>query len=173
PARCYCYCKNKPCRKSRHNRDVPNPKVKVFDLGHKHVSVDGFPFSCHLVSDEYEQLSSKALEAPHICANKYVAKVAGKDVFHLRVRVHPYHVIRINKMLSCVGAERCIFFFLFFSITLSNRNIVSRKWGFMNVIREGYSRLKEDKLVIEDSAYVQFIRPKGPLQQNLKTQLRA
>lgn len=31
---------------------------------------------------------------------------AGKDSFHLRVRVHPFHVLRINKMLSCAGADR-------------------------------------------------------------------
>merc|ERR1719376_1096864 len=30
----------------------------------------------------------------------------GKDAFHLRVRVHPFHVNRINKMLSCAGADR-------------------------------------------------------------------
>ncbi|OWM87320.1 hypothetical protein CDL15_Pgr022427 [Punica granatum] len=30
----------------------------------------------------------------------------GKDAFHLRVRVHPFHVLRINKMLSCAGADR-------------------------------------------------------------------
>lgn len=59
-----------------------------------------------LVSDEYEQVSSEALEAARICANKYVVKNSGKDSFHLRVRVHPYHVIRINKMLSCAGADR-------------------------------------------------------------------
>ncbi|KAF3336673.1 hypothetical protein FCM35_KLT19259 [Carex littledalei] len=29
-----------------------------------------------------------------------------KDAFHLRVRVHPFHVLRINKMLSCAGADR-------------------------------------------------------------------
>lgn len=33
-------------------------------------------------------------------------KVAGKEGFHLRVRAHPFHVIRINKMLSCAGADR-------------------------------------------------------------------
>ncbi len=53
-----------------------------------------------------EQLSSEALEAARICVNKYITKMAGKDAFHLRVRVHPYHVIRINKMLSCAGADR-------------------------------------------------------------------
>merc|ERR1712241_1367911 len=30
----------------------------------------------------------------------------GKDQFHLRIRVHPWHVVRINKMLSCAGADR-------------------------------------------------------------------
>lgn len=74
--------------------------------GRKKATVDEFPFCCHLVSNEYEQLSSEALEAARICANKYVVKTTGKDSFHLRVRVHPYHVIRINKMLSCAGADR-------------------------------------------------------------------
>jgi large subunit ribosomal protein L10e len=82
------------------------PKIRIFDLGRKRASVDEFPFCCHLVSDEYEQLSSEALEAARICANKYVTKAAGKDSFHLRVRVHPFHVLRINKMLSCAGADR-------------------------------------------------------------------
>jgi large subunit ribosomal protein L10e len=60
------------------------------------------------VSDEYEQLSSEALEAARICANKYIVKTAGKEAFHLRVRVHPFHIIRINKMLSCAGADRSV-----------------------------------------------------------------
>lgn len=37
---------------------------------------------------------------------RYLVKVAGKESFHLRVRAHPYHVVRINKMLSCAGADR-------------------------------------------------------------------
>merc|ERR1712032_1402824 len=31
---------------------------------------------------------------------------AGKDYFHMRIRCHPWHVNRINKMLSCAGADR-------------------------------------------------------------------
>ena len=30
----------------------------------------------------------------------------GRENFHLRIRVHPWHVVRINKMLSCAGADR-------------------------------------------------------------------
>lgn len=83
-----------------------NAQIRIYDLGRKRASVDDFPFCCHLVSDEYEQLSSEALEAARICANKYITKTSGKDSFHLRVRVHPFHVLRINKMLSCAGADR-------------------------------------------------------------------
>lgn len=35
-----------------------------------------------------------------------MVKNGGKEYFHIRVRVHPFHVIRINKMLSCAGADR-------------------------------------------------------------------
>ncbi|KAK9451291.1 60S ribosomal protein uL16 [Limtongia smithiae] len=106
PARCYRYCKNKPFPKSRFNRGVPDAKIKIFDLGRKKAGVDEFPLCVHLVSNEYEQLSSEALEAARICANKYFTKTGGRDAFHLRVRVHPFHVLRINKMLSCAGADR-------------------------------------------------------------------
>ena len=59
-----------------------------------------------MVSGEKEQISSEALEAARIAANKYLTNKAGKDAFHLRIRIHPFHVLRINKMLSCAGADR-------------------------------------------------------------------
>merc|ERR1712107_732250 len=90
----------------RFNRGVPDPKIRIFDLGRKKAGVDEFPLSVHLVSDELEQLSSEALEAGRICCNKYLVKNCGKDGFHIRMRVHPFHVLRINKMLSCAGADR-------------------------------------------------------------------
>jgi large subunit ribosomal protein L10e len=51
--------------------------------------------------------------------------------------------------------------------------IVSKKWGFTNVNREEYLRLKGEKRVLQDGAYVQYIRPKGKLEDNLRAQLRA
>merc|ERR1712142_652629 len=96
PARCYRYCKNKPYPKSRFNRGVPDAKIRIFDLGNKRASVMAFPVHIVMVSDEYEQIGSEALEAARISANKYMAKICGKDGFHLRIRTHPYHVTRIN-----------------------------------------------------------------------------
>lgn len=113
PARCYRYCKNKPCKylipadlptsleplltelqipsqgpqkpyshthsvnKARFNRGVPDSKIRIFDLGRKRANVDEFPLCVHMVSNEYEQLSSEALEAARICANKYVVTSRG------------------------------------------------------------------------------------------------
>jgi len=106
PARCYRYQQGKPYIKSRYCRGVPDPKIRIFDLGNKAAGVNDFPAVFHLVSDEKEQLSSEALEASRIVVNKYMTNLCGKDGFHARIRAHPYHVLRINKMLSCAGADR-------------------------------------------------------------------
>lgn len=59
-----------------------------------------------MVCDEKQQISSEALEACRIAINKHLTKNVGKEGYHIRVRAHPYHVLRANKMLSCAGADR-------------------------------------------------------------------
>lgn len=61
PARCYRVCRGKPYPKSRYNRGVPDPKIRIYDIGCKKASVEALPFSVHIVSDEVEQISSEAL----------------------------------------------------------------------------------------------------------------
>ncbi|KAL2407040.1 Large ribosomal subunit protein uL16A [Exophiala dermatitidis] len=207
PARCYRYCKNKPYPKSRFNRGVPDPKIRIFDLGRKRANVDEFPLCVHMVSNEYEQLSSEALEAARICANKYLVKIAGKEGFHLRVRAHPYHVVRINKMLSCAGADRLqtgmrgawgkpngtVARVNIGQILLSVRTrdshrataiealrrsmykfpgrqkiIVSKNWGFTPLRRDEYVKLKQEGRVLMDGAYVQFLRNRGKIEDNIR-----
>jgi len=106
PGRCYRYVKGKPYIKSRYCRGVPDAKIRMFDLGNKYAAPEDMPCCVHMVSLERQNYSSEALEAARICANKYLAKFTGKDGFHMRVRVHPFNVLRINKMLSCAGADR-------------------------------------------------------------------
>ncbi|RMZ82044.1 hypothetical protein DV737_g2145, partial [Chaetothyriales sp. CBS 132003] len=198
---------DEPYPKSRFNRGVPDPKIRIFDLGRKRANVDEFPLCVHMVSNEYEQLSSEALEAARICANKYLVKIAGKEGFHLRVRAHPFHVVRINKMLSCAGADRLqtgmrgawgkpngtVARVNIGQILLSVRTrdshrataiealrrsmykfpgrqkiIVSKNWGFTPLRRDEYVKLKQEGRVLIDGAYVQFLRNKGNIEQNLK-----
>jgi len=106
PNKCYRYCKNKPYPKSRFCRGVPDPKIRIYEVGKKRIPCDEFPAAVHMVSDEWQQISSEALEAGRIACNKYMVTNAGKDFFHIRMRPHPFHVLRINKMLSCAGADR-------------------------------------------------------------------
>jgi len=106
PARCYRYQKGKPYPKSRYCRGVPDAKIRIYDIGKKRARFDEFPYCIHLVSGEKEQITSEALEAARIACNKYMTNKTGKEGFHMRTRKHPWHVIRINKMLSCAGADR-------------------------------------------------------------------
>merc|ERR1712147_144308 len=103
---CYRYQKNKPYPKSRFNRGVPDPKLFIYDCGKKKAKFDRFPAGVHMVCYEKEQITSEALEACRIAANKFMITNVGRENFHLRTRVHPWHVVRINKMLSCAGADR-------------------------------------------------------------------
>lgn len=106
PGRCYRYIKGKAYPKSRYNRACPDPKLRFYDAGNKAADYDAFPSCIHLVSDEREQISSEALEACRVAANKYLQLKLTKDGYHFRVRKHPWHAVRINKMLSCAGADR-------------------------------------------------------------------
>eukprot|EP00750_Incisomonas_marina_P001308 INCI1110.2.p1 GENE.INCI1110.2~~INCI1110.2.p1 ORF type:complete len:232 (+),score=33.44 INCI1110.2:63-698(+) len=106
PARCYRYCNKKPYVRSRYCRGVPDAKIQIYEVGSKRAGVDEFPVCVHMVSNEREQISSEALEAARISCNKFMVKNAGKESFHMRIRAHPYQVLRINKMLSCAGADR-------------------------------------------------------------------
>mmetsp|Transcript_45060 Transcript_45060/g.62673 ORF Transcript_45060/g.62673 Transcript_45060/m.62673 type:complete len:213 (-) Transcript_45060:460-1098(-) len=106
PARCYRFWSGKPFPKSRYNRGVPDARIRIYDAGRKKAGVDEFSTCVHMISLEKEQITSEALEAARIACNKYLIKRCGKEGFHLRCRVHPWHVLRINKMLSCAGADR-------------------------------------------------------------------
>jgi len=106
PWKCYRQQKGKPWIKSRFCRGVPDAKIRIFDIGKRNAKVDQFPCVIHLVSLEKIQIASEALEAARVTANRYLQKQCGKDGFHCRIRVQPFHVTRINKMLSCAGADR-------------------------------------------------------------------
>ena len=73
-----------------------------------------------------------------------MVKTAGKEAFHLRVRAHPYHVVRINKMLSCAGADR-----------------------LQTGMRGAFGKRQSGQVRV-DGAYVQFLSTRGPLEYNMR-----
>lgn len=46
--------------------------------------------------------------------------------------------------------------------------IVSKNWGFTPLRRDEYVALRQDGRVKEDGAYVQFLRNKGSLRDNMR-----
>jgi hypothetical protein len=60
-SRSYRYCKNKPYIRSRYCRGVPDPKIQIYDVGSRDAAVKAMPLCVHLVSGEYEQISSEVL----------------------------------------------------------------------------------------------------------------
>lgn len=106
PAKCYRLISKKAFVKSRFCRGAPESKIAIHDLGNRKAAIEAFPARINLVAAEKENIASEALEAARIASNKYMIKVVGKDNYHLRVCCQPVHILRINKMLTCAGADR-------------------------------------------------------------------
>merc|ERR1712179_670985 len=140
PARCYRYCKNKPYPKSRFCRGVPDPKIRIYDLGSKKASVLNFPHHVVMVSDELEQLSSEALEAARICANKYMTKTIGKEAAALEA-------LRRAK----------------FKFPGRQKLFVSKKWGFTKFDKEEFAEGLKTGKIVTDGVGCQYRPDHGPL----------
>mmetsp|Transcript_15141 Transcript_15141/g.43285 ORF Transcript_15141/g.43285 Transcript_15141/m.43285 type:complete len:214 (-) Transcript_15141:53-694(-) len=143
PAKCYRYNKGKAWPKSRFVRGVPDAKIRIYDTGKKRVPCSEFPASAHMVCDENQQVSAESLEAARIATNKYMINNAGKDFFHIRIRPHPFQVLRINKTLSCAGADR---------LSTGMRGAFGKAYGVAARVRIGQVlisiRTKDEKLDI-------------------------
>merc|ERR1712157_264941 len=160
PARCYRYCKNKPYPKSRFCRGVPDPKIRIYDLGSKKASVLNFPMHIVMVSDELEQLSSEALEAARICANKYMTKHIGKESFHLRigqpllsVRVKDHHAAAAFEALRRAK----------FKFPGRQKIFTSKKWGFTKFDGEVFADGIRTGRIVTDGVGCQYRPDHGPL----------
>merc|ERR1711870_107115 len=135
--------KGKPWPKSRFVRGVPDPKIRIFDTGKKKIPCDDFPAAVHMVCDELQQITSEAMEVARIACNKYMITNAGRDFFHIKVRPHPFQVLRINKTLSCAGADR---------LSTGMRGAFGKSYGTAARVHIGQVlisvRTKEDKVMM-------------------------
>ncbi len=108
PARCYRTVKRPYTRKSRYRelsyvKGIPGLKIVKFEIGNTKGS---FSHSAHLISSRRIQVRHTSLESARLAANRYMNKFAGKDNFHLIIRVYPHHVLRENRIMTGAGADR-------------------------------------------------------------------
>ncbi|KAL9706595.1 hypothetical protein quinque_010113 [Culex quinquefasciatus] len=114
----------------------PDAKIRIFDLGRKKALLEDFPL-------------------PHFLQQKLV-KFCGKDQFHIRMRLNPYYVIRVNKM-SCAGADR------FQTGMPADHIFIWKKWGFTKYDRDQHQVYWDEVYLVSDCCGVKFFNDHGPL----------
>jgi large subunit ribosomal protein L10e len=82
---------------------VPGSKIVHYDMGNPNIQ---FPVKISLIADESCNIRDGALEAGRITANRLLVKQLGQQNFHMKLRVHPFQVIRENKQATGAGADR-------------------------------------------------------------------
>nr|XP_016495274.1 PREDICTED: 60S ribosomal protein L10-like [Nicotiana tabacum] len=145
PARCYRQIKGKPYPKSRYCRGVPDPKIRIYDVGMKKKGVDEFPCCVHLVSWKKENVSSEALEAARIACNKYMVL--------LSVRCRDSNSHHAQEALRRAK----------FKFPGRQKIIVSSKWGFTSFKRTDYLKWKAEKRIVPDGVNAKLLGCHGPL----------
>lgn len=65
-----------------------------------------FKAKLSLIGLERCQIRHQALEAARVASNRYMVRNVGRQNYHLRIRVKPYHYLRENKMITGAGADR-------------------------------------------------------------------
>jgi large subunit ribosomal protein L10e len=65
-----------------------------------------FQAKLSLIGLERCQIRHQALEAARIASNRFMMRNVGRQNYHLRIRVKPYHFLRENKMITGAGADR-------------------------------------------------------------------
>lgn len=103
PAHCYSQVVRPPYTRRKYMRGVPDPKIRLYDLG---TAQGEFTHQVDLITEEQAQIRSEALEAARILVNRSLTRELGRDRYHMRVRIHPHHVLRENKMMAVAGADR-------------------------------------------------------------------
>ncbi|MDI6642750.1 MAG: 50S ribosomal protein L16 [Candidatus Hodarchaeaceae archaeon] len=103
PARSYRHFSGPAYTRREYVKGVPGIRVTFFDMGNPK---GDFPVELSLVSQETGQIRHNALEAARVAANRLLEVKAGKDNYHLKLRVYPHQVLRENPMAMGAGADR-------------------------------------------------------------------
>lgn len=106
PSKCYRNLTKKAYTRKKYIRGVPGSKITIYDMGVKESDAEKFTLKVSLIAVEACQIRHNALEAARQAVNRYLTKTIGRQGYHLRIRPHPFHVMRENKMMAFAGADR-------------------------------------------------------------------
>ncbi len=97
------YTRYSKFRKHSYIKAAPNIKIVKFDMGNQKGDYDT---ELHLISKNGVQIRQEAIEAARRSCNRYLEKFVGKNNFHLKIKMYPYHVLRENPIAKGAGADR-------------------------------------------------------------------
>lgn len=103
PARSYRHFSGPAYTRREYTKGVPGIRVTFFDMGNPK---GDFPVEMSLIALEQGQIRHNALESARVAANRLLEVKAGRDNYHLKLRVYPHQVLRENPMAIGAGADR-------------------------------------------------------------------
>lgn len=103
PAKTYRHFSGPAYTRKEFIKGSPPPRVTFYDMGDPNGK---FQVELSLISEEQGQVRHNALEAARVAANRLLEVKAGKNNYHLKIRVFPHHVLRENPMAAGAGADR-------------------------------------------------------------------
>ena len=78
-------------------------KVIKFDMGTQSKDFDSV---IKLNSQKAMHIRHNSLESARMTSNRLLEKTIGRQAYHLRIKVYPFHVLRENPLASGAGADR-------------------------------------------------------------------
>ncbi|RJS67811.1 50S ribosomal protein L16 [Candidatus Bathyarchaeota archaeon] len=99
----YREVKGAPYTRKEYSRGVPPPRITKFTMGNPS---GNFEHRLLLVSEKKAQIRHNALEAARVATNRYLQRKLGTSNYFLRILPYPHVILRENKMLFKVHADR-------------------------------------------------------------------
>ena len=113
PWHCYKKIKRPSYQKKRsrsHRKEYvrggPDSVLRMFDTGNRKRPLGDWELSLGIKIMHDLQLSHRTLEAIRTSLNRNLQKSLTREVFLIRIRPHPWQMIRENKMMAFAGADR-------------------------------------------------------------------
>ena len=103
PAHAYKHFSGPAYSRGEFVKGVPASRVTFYDMGNPKGEYD---LEMSLVTEETGQIRHNAIEAARVAANRMMELDAGKDNYHLKLRVYPHQVLRENPIVMGAGADR-------------------------------------------------------------------
>lgn len=97
------YTRRSKFKKKNFVRASPTNKIVRYDMGD---SKKEFAHTLNLVTKVPVQLRHNAIESARLTSNRALERLLGKNGYHLKIRVYPFHILRENPLASGAGADR-------------------------------------------------------------------